>query len=385
LVLVPQPFYEDRGTSIALSHFLRALSQLGQPADVLCFAPGRDLDLPGIRLIRAANPFGYRHIPIGLSRRKLILDGFLLHTLRKQLRRHSYRCVHAVEEAGFIAARVCRPRGMFVTYDMQSSLVEQLAQYRWLGNRPAQRLAGRMERWLLHHVDLVVCSAGLERRVRSIAPDAELRSWHFPSALGHPRPGAVVGLRDRLGLTPADRVVVYVGSFARYQGMSLLIEAIPRVLDANSAAVFLLVGAASQAEVSSTLDLVPNRLVDRVRIVPRVDRAETPDYLALADVLVSARIHGDNAPLKAFDYLVTAKPIVASDIPAHRALFDEGVALLAPPTPEGFSDAICRVLEDDELSKSLAAGARVFSEEHLIWERFVERVDEIIQLARRRT
>jgi glycosyltransferase involved in cell wall biosynthesis len=179
--------------------------------------------------------------------------------------------------------------------------------------------------------------------------------------------------------------VVYVGSFARYQGMSLLIEAIPRVLDANSAAVFLLVGAASQAEVSSTLDLVPNRLVDRVRIVPRVDRAETPDYLALADVLVSARIHGDNAPLKAFDYLVTAKPIVASDIPAHRALFDEGVALLAPPTPEGFSDAICRVLEDDELSKSLAAGARVFSEEHLIWERFVERVDEIIQLARRRT
>ncbi len=133
------------------------------------------------------------------------------------------------------------------------------------------------------------------------------------------------------------------------------------------------------------MGLIPNHLVDRVLIVPRVDRAETPAYLALADVLVSPRIHGDNLPLKAFDYLITAKPIVASDIPAHRALLDEGVALLAPPTADGFADAICRVLEDGELSKSLESGARAFSEEYLAWDRFVDRVDEMVQCVGVRT
>jgi glycosyltransferase involved in cell wall biosynthesis len=385
LVLLPQPFYEDRGTSIALSHFLRALSQLGQPADVLCFGPGRDLDLPGIRFVRVPNPFGFRHIPIGLSGRKLVLDGLLLRTLRRQLRLNSYRCVHAVEEAAFIAAKVCRPRGMHVIYDMQSSLPEQLAQYRWLGNRAFQRVARRLERWLLDNVDLVVCSAGLEPHVRSIAPDVQLRSWHFPSALDVPHRSAVAHLQEKLGIEPKHRVVVYIGSFARYQGMSLLAQAIPRVLESDPAAVFLLVGAATTAEVTTTLGLIPNHLVDRVLIVPRVDRAETPAYLALADVLVSPRIHGDNLPLKAFDYLITAKPIVASDIPAHRALLDEGVALLAPPTAEGFADAICRVLADGELSKSLESGARAFSEEYLAWDRFVDRVDEMVQCVGVRT
>jgi len=379
LIVLPQPFYEDRGTSIALGHFLRALAELRYPVDILCFEPGRDLELPGVRLIRTPNPFGFKHVPIGLSGKKLLLDLFLARATARQLRRERYLCVHAVEEAAFIAAALRRSHDIFVTYDMQSALPEQLVQYRGLGGRSMQAVAHRLEAWLVRNVDLVICSAGLEDRVRSHPASARLHSWRFPAELDPPLARDVARLRRKLRLPHDAKVVMYMGSFARYQGISVLAEAVPSVLDRVSNAIFLLVGAASEEEAASVTAAIPSHLADRVRVRRRIGRHETPNYLALADVLMSPRIHGDNLPLKAFDYLITGKPIVASDIPAHRALFDEGVALLSPPTAEGFADAICQVLESGELSSGLESAARAFSEEHLIWERFVERVDEMMR------
>lgn len=379
LIVLPQPFYEDRGTSIALGHFLRALAELRYPVDVLCFEPGRDLELPGVRVIRTPNPFGFRDVPIGLSGKKLFLDLFLARALARQLGRDRYLCIHAVEEAAFIAAALRRSHDAFVTYDMQSSLPEQLAQYRGFRSPSLQAVAHRLEAWLVRNVDLVICSAGLEDRVRSHAASAPLYSWRFPAELDPPFAGDVARLRQELRLPRGAKVVLYIGSFARYQGISVLADAVPSVLGRVSDAIFLLVGAANEEEVESVTGSIPSHLADRVRVRTRIARDETPNYLALADVLMSPRMHGDNLPLKAFDYLITAKPIVASDIPAHRALFDERVALLSPPTAEGFADAICQVLQDGELSSDLESAARAFSEEHLIWDRFVDRVDEMMR------
>src|SRR5262245_34490578 len=65
LVVAPQPFYQDRGTPIAVHQVLQALSELGYLVDLLTFPVGLDVDIPGLEIIRAPNPLRIRRVPIG--------------------------------------------------------------------------------------------------------------------------------------------------------------------------------------------------------------------------------------------------------------------------------------------------------------------------------
>ncbi len=49
LLVAPQPFYEDRGTPIAVKHVLEALSEGGYKVDLLTYPVGKAIELPGLR------------------------------------------------------------------------------------------------------------------------------------------------------------------------------------------------------------------------------------------------------------------------------------------------------------------------------------------------
>src|SRR5699024_9774341 len=83
-----------------------------------------------------------------------------------------------------------------------------------------------------------------------------------------------------------------------------------------------------------------------LRVVKRQPRERIPAYLAMADVVVSPRAYGDNLPLKIFDYLSAGKPIVATDIPAHRSVLDEDRALLTGLWSPDLARGIVRLLQD---------------------------------------
>src|SRR3989337_787177 len=85
LVVAPEPFYEDRGTPIAVCQLLRALSQLAYHVDVLTYPVGRDVDIPRVRCLRSWNPLRVRQVPIGFSLRKLLLDAFLIPEMARRL------------------------------------------------------------------------------------------------------------------------------------------------------------------------------------------------------------------------------------------------------------------------------------------------------------
>ena len=74
LFIAPQPFYEDRGTPIAIHNTLAALNELGFAVDLATFPLGSEVNLPGINIFRTTNPFKYRNVPIGISFPKMLLD-----------------------------------------------------------------------------------------------------------------------------------------------------------------------------------------------------------------------------------------------------------------------------------------------------------------------
>jgi glycosyltransferase involved in cell wall biosynthesis len=384
LVVAPQPFYEDRGTPIAVRQVLLALGELGRPVDLLTFPMGGDVAIPGLRIFRAANPLGIRRVPIGLSLRKLLLDLPLTSSLRSRLALERYACVHAVEEAAFPAALLARRHGIPLLYDMQSSLAEQLGRLGPLRLPPIPQALNAMERWLLRRSSLIVTSAGLAERVHRMVPEARVREWHFPSAPADSSPEQVRELRTRLDLPDGAPVVLYSGTFETYQGLPELIAAIPAVRARLPGAIFVFVGAPRVSGVLAQEGAAPLVASGALRVIERQPRAEMATFLAMADVLVSPRAYGGNLPLKIFDYLAAGRPIVATDIPTHRSVLAEDRALLVAPRTAAIAGGILTILENPALGARLAASAGHYAKTHFGWSRFVDSVEALYAEAERR-
>ena len=54
LFLAPQPFFEVRGTPLAVLHLTQALAGLGHAIDLLTFPQGDEAATEGVRHLRAA-------------------------------------------------------------------------------------------------------------------------------------------------------------------------------------------------------------------------------------------------------------------------------------------------------------------------------------------
>jgi glycosyltransferase involved in cell wall biosynthesis len=204
-----------------------------------------------------------------------------------------------------------------------------------------------------------------------------VREWHFPSAPADADPAGVRELRLRLGLGPADPVVLYSGTFEAYQGLSELIEAIPMVRARVPDVRFVFVGA-DRAN-GAVADGPAAALVESgvLRVVDRQPRADMAEYLALADVLVSPRAYGGNLPLKVFDYLAAGRPIVATDIPTHRTVLTEERAVLVEPSSAALAAGIVAVLGDPMRARRLGAAAHSYARSQFGWSRFVDSVDAL--------
>jgi glycosyltransferase involved in cell wall biosynthesis len=375
LVVAPQPFYQDRGTPIAMRQVLLALSELGRPVDLLTYPIGVDVEIPGLRIFRSGNPFRFESVPIGLSLRKIVLDLPITASIRSRLASERYACVHAVEEAAFPAAFYARLHGIPMLYDMQSSLAEQLGQLGPLSLRPTRLMLDAAERWLLNQSDVIVTSAGLAPRVRGLVPRASVREWHFPSAPVAADPAEVARLRCSLGIVARAPVVLYSGTFEPYQGLPELIAAIPLVRQRMPEATFVFVGGEhTETELTTA---APHIESGALRVVDRQPRHEMATFLSMADVLVSARAYGGNLPLKIFDYLAAGRPIVATDIPTHRTVLSEERAVLVAPRTEALAQGILTVLADPARAARLAAAGRQYAKTHLGWGRFVDAVAEL--------
>jgi glycosyltransferase involved in cell wall biosynthesis len=367
LFVAPEPFYEDRGTPIAIRHVLYELSARGVEVDLLTFPVGADVEIPGLRILRVPNPFRYRAVPVGLSPRKIVLDLLIAREIPKLLRRRRYAYVHAVEESAFLAVLAARRRGIPVLYDMQSSLPEQLAREPlWQG--PTEATLRVFERWLLRRVDVVACSAGLCRLVAENAPGTPCIEWIFPGHRAEPEPGEPERLRERLDIPAGAPVVLYCGTFEPYQGLSYVMDAAPEIRREIPETRILLVGGRPHQ-----LRATGNGGEGIVR-VPQQPRGRLSAFLSLADVLVSPRAYGNNFPLKIFDYLASGRPIVATDSPMHRAVLNETLALLVEPSPMGIARGVVALLRDPDRRAALGGAAKRYAEEALEWTAFSERV-----------
>ncbi len=376
LLVTPQPFYEDRGTPIAVADTARALGQLGCTVDLLAFPIGENISIPGTALHRCSNPFRVRSVPIGFSARKCMLDVSLCRSFERMLRSNRYDVVHAVEEASYLALTLCKLHRVPFIYDMASAIPLELRSHSVLGRPAAQRALQMMEKRVLQSAAHIVCSMGLSDYVREREPQAKVIDWRFSAGGAEPDPEHVQRLRSDLKLGARSRVVLYSGNFAKYQGIDVLFEAFSRAAQADPALTLLCVGASEEAR-EGWLGRLNNAQRSRVRILTRRPRSTMPAFFALADCLVSLRPTSKNVPLKVFEYMAAGKPIVATRGPAHEPVLNSERAFLCEPTPESVSRAMLDVFHQRSRAESVARSALEHAENNFGWRDFKRLVADV--------
>lgn len=167
--------------------------------------------------------------------------------------------------------------------------------------------------------------------------------------------------RTRLGVPAEHNMVLYTGQLFFWKGVETLVAALPWL---SEAAVLYIVGGSSQ-EAAALKARIPAGYAARVVFVPFQPHERIPLWLRAADVLVlpntgrAAVSLYYTSPMKLFEYMAAAQPIVASRIPSILEILNEKNALFAEPdNPRSFADQINYALEHGDEVVTLGAQAQ---------------------------
>jgi len=377
LFIAPQPFFENRGTPIAVRNMLRVLGRLGHKTDLVTYYAGGDVSIPGTSIYRCMR-LPFKNIPIGFSFLKLLLDPVLYLLVIKRLLKNRYDVIDCVEEGIFVGLLAGPRRNAVLCYDVDSSLTEQLTARGGLW-RVLAPLLRFLEKWAIGKCAcaVTVCPA-LTDHVRELSPQTPIFQIEDTPVVSQEALSArrEAELREELSLV-GWKTVVYIGNFESYQGIDLLLHGFARVVRKVPGCALILVGG-TEREVLEKKSLTPALGIEQyVRFIGFVPPEKAGVYLSLADVLVSPRCRGTNFPMKVYSYLASGKPVVATDLPVHSQLLNGEIAVLAEPTPEGMAHGIAHLLTNPESGSSLAESAKRFVEEEFCDRAYERKVAEL--------
>ena len=181
--------------------------------------------------------------------------------------------------------------------------------------------------------------------------------------------------RTICGLSADQCYVVYTGGLYDGRGLDTLFTAIR-----DTPVKLLLVGGRTQEEITTWQDKALAMDAKNVCFTGYQPPMRVPLYLAAADMLAMPYSNkvispsGEDttnimSPLKMFEYMAAARPIVATDLPMIReVLKDQHNALLVPPGDAStLRAALQRLAAMPELGRMLAANARADVAQHT-WE-----------------
>jgi glycosyltransferase involved in cell wall biosynthesis len=356
LLLAPQPFFQARGTPIAVKTVLEFLSSRGHLVDVLTYHEGSDIDIPNCRIHRIPRVPGVRNIRPGFSLKKIVCDIAMFGVCARLMRRTRYDLVHAVEESAFIAAAMKSLTGVPYVYDMDSSLAEQM-----LDAFPRLEMVApilrRLEAIAVRRSAgvLTVCVA-LEDVAHGHAPATPVGRVEDTTLLP---PGASSnGGRHLPAETAGAPVAMYVGNLEHYQGIDLLLEGFRHTLDQVREARLVIVGGQAEDIARYGDRAAALGIRQAVHFLGPKPVSALGDLLREADVLVSPRLKGLNTPMKIYSYLDSGTAVLATRLRTHTQVLDDRTAYLVDPEPLALGTGLARLLKDVSLREGLAARAK---------------------------
>ena len=340
LAIAPTAFYNDYGCHVRIMGQLQHLQARGHRVRLVTYPVGRDV--AGMDVWRAPLP-GLRHIPVGSSRRKILLDALLGPTALAAALRFRPHFIHAyLHEGVLIGWLLARLLRVPLSFDYQGSLTAEMIAHGFL--HPHSRWhpwLRRLERWLDQRPAAIFASTGRAIKTLHASGIPRQRLHYLPDAvdpmLFHPQPRDLT-LARTLHLAPDIPTIVYLGLLAPYQGVDLLLQAIARL---DVAAQFLIMGfphVERYRQMAARLGIAT-----RVHFTGPIPYRHAPHYLALGDIAIAPKLSTTEGSGKLLPYMSMALPVIATDTPAHRQYLGD-LGIYAAPAPDELARSIVQAI-----------------------------------------
>ncbi len=188
-------------------------------------------------------------------------------------------------------------------------------------------------------------------------------------------------LKRKLGLEQ-NRLIGFIGSFYAYEGLDVLLRAVPALSQRHPDLRVLLVGGGPQ---DANLRQLAKDLgiADKVVFTGRVPHDQVQKYYDLLDVLVyprlSMRLTDLVTPLKPLEAMAQGRILAASSVGGHRELIVDGKTgvLFAPDDPASLAAKVGDLLDAQMLWPALRSAGRAYVETERNWPVSVSRYKNI--------
>ena len=284
------------------------------------------------------------------------------------------------------ALRVARSLNIPIVYEVRAfwedAAVDHGTSKEW-GVR--YRLTRALESYALKRVDAVttICE-GLRNDIlgRGILPK---KVTVIPNAVNIENfnigEEADLQLAEDLGLN--NKILLgFIGSFYAYEGLNILLQALPKMLAQNQDIRILLVGGGPQESKLKTL-AIQLGIENKVVFTGRVPHDQVQRYYNLIDILVyprlKMRLTDLVTPLKPLEAMAQGKLLMASDVGGHLEIIqDEKTGVIfKSDNPDALVTEALDLLSRHDRWSALRAAARNYVETERNWPVSVARYKDV--------
>lgn len=269
---------------------------------------------------------------------------------------------------GLVVRAVAEALGIPWIYEVRGQLADTWASTRGPEATSSEkyRLFAHREAEVMRDADLVltlgaamksnIVAAGIDAAKVIIAPNAV--GGDYLSA-----PLDKVTARRELGLAEGGLFIGTVSSLVAYEGIEDLLAAF-LVLAPELPDLRLLIVGDGAVLPALRLEAQRSGFADRVIFTGRVSRSQAALYHQALDVFVVPRkdldVTRSVTPLKPVEAMASARPVVASDLPALAEIVeDRATGFLVPAgNPQALASAVRELLSDQPLAAELGAAGR---------------------------
>jgi glycosyltransferase involved in cell wall biosynthesis len=213
----------------------------------------------------------------------------------------------------------------------------------------------------LHLSDSVICPSHVTKDyIASLGVDRKLVTV-IPNGVS-PSDFSASPLPIREGRVP---VLLYIGTLADWQGLDVVIRALPKILEQQPVRLQIVGRGRSRQRKMIAKQIRKLGIEGHVIVQPAVPHHEIPALITASDVCVAPLGLNDRnvtqgaCPIKVLEYMAAGRPLLASNMPIVRELVREDVdsLLFSPSDADDLARQVLTLLGDLELSQRLARSA----------------------------
>jgi len=178
-------------------------------------------------------------------------------------------------------------------------------------------------------------------------------------------------VRNKLGL--ADKIVIsYMGQLDGGSYPEIFIDSLPRVLKNRIDIIYMIIGGGARLNKLKGY-VKQHSLETNIIFTDYIDYSLVPAYLSASDILVASfednEITKCKSPLKIVEYMMSEKPVVASNV-GEVSFMLENCAILVPPNSSAdIANGIIAYLQNKSLMEINAKKALKRAENLFTWDK----------------